>query len=63
MNYLSPGTLLYTQHPIMAGSVKGSSEYSVVPWVELGMGVVALTNWKWVEIKAIKTYAAVIPVL
>ena len=54
---------MYTQHPMMAGSVKGSSEYSVVPRVELGMGVVALANFKWVEIKAIKTYAAIIPVL
>ena len=54
---------MYTQHPMMAGSVKGSSDYSVVPRVELGMGVVALTNLKWVEIKAIKTHAALIPVL
>ena len=63
MNYLLPGTLLYTQHPIMAGSVKGRSEYSVVPQVELEMGLVALANLKWVKIKAIKTHAAVIPVL
>ena len=54
---------MYTQHPMMAGSVKGSSEYSVVPMVELGMGGVALANFKWVEIKAIKIQAEVIPSL
>ena len=63
-NLFSPGTLWYTQHPSIAGSVKGSSVNPDVPVVELGPGVVKeLTIFRWMEIKAIKIQVQVIPSL
>ena len=43
--------------------MKGSSENSDVPRVELGLGLVPLINLRRIEIKAIKILAEVIPSL